>query len=325
MRPVVARKCLGQYRVGMSSSPLALAALASVAVPDLDVYDVLRSTHADADFDVAVVVDSTGKRWTVRAAKRQAADEALAVELDLLGRLADEVDTGVLTFDVPRPAGTATTEDGRKVVVYAQIRGVRLNLAAVEPGPHLAASLGKALGQIHEISTSVIDHTGVITDTAEEHRARRLAELDAAAATSMLPPTLAQRWEEKLEDVTWWRFEPTVVHGSLAQNRVITSEESVVGIVHWADARVADPADDLAWLTAAAPADTRESIMEAYHATRREIRDPHLLDRALLASEMALARWLVHGVRTEDAAIVEDARGMLSDLVALVEGDPELP
>ena len=65
--------------------------------------------------------------------------------------------------------------------------------------------------------------------------------------------------------------------------------------------------------------------MEAYHATRREIRDPHLLDRALLASEMALARWLVHGVRTEDAAIVEDARGMLSDLVALVEGDPELP
>ena len=47
----------------MPRSPLALAALASVAVPGLDVYDVLRSPHADSDFDVVVVKDATGTRW----------------------------------------------------------------------------------------------------------------------------------------------------------------------------------------------------------------------------------------------------------------------
>src|SRR5450756_2923310 len=47
---------------------------------------------------------------------------------------------------------------------------------------------------------------------------------------------------------------------------------------------------------------------------RSELRDPHLADRALLAGELALARWLLHGVRFEDEAIVEDATAMLVEL-----------
>jgi len=61
-----------------------------------------------------------------------------------------------------------------------------------------------------------------------------------------------------------------------------------------------------------------DSVMEAYTMGRRELRDPHLLDRARLASELALLRWLMYGVRTENADVIEDGRGMLADLEALL-------
>ncbi len=308
----------------MPNSPLALAALASVAVPGLDVYDVLRSTHADADYDVVVVVDSTGKRWTVRAARRASAGAALEAEMSLLTQLAKARDSGALSFDVPRPAGTAPTQDGGRAVVYEQIRGSRLSLANLEPGPGLAASLGRAIAEIHELPADLIDDLGMPTYTPATHRERRLAELDAAIQTTLVPPSLSSRWEAQLEDVSWWRFEPTVAHGNLGEHRIIVADGQVVGVLTWVDARVGDPADDLGWLVAAAPPDALESVMEAYHGARRELRDPHLLDRARLASEMALARWLLHGVRTEEPAIVDDARGMLADLEALLAEDDSL-
>ena len=88
------------------------------------------------------------------------------------------------------------------------------------------------------------------------------------------------------------------------------------------DARVADPADDLAWLAAAAPQDVLDSIFEAYVVGRRELRDPHLLDRARLASELALLRWLMYGVRTENADVISDGEGMMLDLEALLFDTP---
>src|SRR5690606_34547644 len=99
------------YREGVSRSPLALAALASVAVPGLDVYDVLRSPHTDTDFDVVVVKDATGKRWIVRAPKRAAAGAALEAEMGVLKALGRAHESGLINFSVPLPAGVATLAD----------------------------------------------------------------------------------------------------------------------------------------------------------------------------------------------------------------------
>ncbi len=121
-----------------------------------------------------------------------------------------------------------------------------------------------------------------------------------------------------MENVAWWRFEPAVTHGDLGERQILVREGAVAGIVDWMDARVADPADDLAWLAAAAPEDVYESIMEAYLMTRRETRDPHLTDRARLSSELALLRWLMYGVRTDNENVIADGRGMLADLETLL-------
>lgn len=286
-------------------------------------YDVLRSNHSDGDFDVVVVKDSTGKRWIVRAPKRAAAGAALEAEMGLLHALGRAHGAGLIDFSVPQPMGAArmSGEEGGRAIVYTEVRGAPLLLAEVEPGPGLAASLGRALAQIHELPVSLVEDQGLPAYSASEYRERRLAELDAGVQTGLVPPRLADRWERQLEDVAWWRFEPTVTHGDLGEHQILVSEGLVAGVVDWMDARVADPADDLAWLAASAPDDVFESVMEAYTMTRREGRDPHLMDRARLASELALLRWLMYGVRTDDANVIADGRGMLADLEAMLFDD----
>lgn len=312
--------CFSPYGCTVPRSPLALAALASVAVPGLDVYDVLRSPTTDADFDVVVVKDATGERWVVKAPRRASAGAAMEAELGLLRALGRAHDAGLIEFDVPRPVGSVAlgkAEPGR-AVVYSELRGSPLSLAEVEPGPGLAASIGRALAQLHELPVALVEDQGLPSYDAQEYRSRRLAELDAGVQTGLVPPRLADRWERHLENVAWWRFEPTVVHGDMGEHQLLIREGIVAGVVDWVDARVADPADDLAWLAASAPQDVLESVMEAYTMGRRELRDPHLADRARLASELALLRWMMYGVRQDDAHIIADGKGMLADLEALL-------
>ncbi|MGY4643254.1 phosphotransferase [Cellulomonas sp. URHB0016] len=131
-----------------------------------------------------------------------------------------------------------------------------------------------------------------------------------------MPPALLRRWEAQLEDVALWRFKPTVVHGDLSGDRVLVRGRAVSGILGWGDTIVADPADDLSWLLVGAAPDAADSVMEAYQLRRTELTDPHLGRRAMLAGELALARWLMYGVRSGSVDVVDDAVGMLEDLDA---------
>jgi len=299
----------------MSRSPLALAALATVAIPGLDAVDVRRLVHPGTDFDVAVVIDSSRRRWVVRAPGQPAAGAALEAEVALLERIAEQVDGGYhLPFAVPRPVGFAHLTEGGRAVVHEEIAGGPLRLDALVPGPGLAASLGRALAALHELPVELVESVGLPTYDAAAYRDRRLAEVDEAARTGKVPPTLLRRWELLLEDVAIWRFQPTVVHGDLSAEHVLTDGREITGLLGWGEAKVADPADDLAWLLVAAPQDAVESVMEAYQLARTELTDPHLTDRALLASELALARWLLYGVRSGSAEVVADAVQMLAEL-----------
>lgn len=298
----------------MPRSPLALAALATVAIPGLDAIDVRRPTGTSSDYDSAVVIDATRRRWVVRAPVHPAAGAALEAEVELLEGLAAEVDAEHLPFDVPRTAGFAHLPEGGRAVVYPEVPGVPLRLETLGPGPGLAAALGRSIAALHELPTSLVENAGLPVYDAEAYRGRRQSEVDEAARTGKVPPTLLRRWEERLEDVALWRFSPTVVHGDLTTEHVLTAGGSVTGILDWSDAKVADPADDLAWLLVAAPQDAVDAIMEAYQLRRTELTDPHLAERALLAGELALARWLLYGVRTNQRDVVDDAVQMLVEL-----------
>lgn len=298
----------------MPRSPLALAALATVAVPGLDAVDVRRPRNPATGVDAAVVIDAEGRRWVVRAPQNPTAGAALEAETALLEGLGAHVDAGLLPFEVPRPAGFVELPEGGRAVVSPQLPGRALHLEHLGPGPGLAAEVGRAIAAIHELPPSTVEDAGLPVYEADEYRRRRLAEVDEAAKTGRVPASLLRRWERALEDVAMWRFRPVVVHGDLSADHILCTAERPVAVLGWSEAKVADPADDLAWLLVAAPHEAVDAIVEAYNLRRTELRDPQLGERALLAGELALARWLLHGVHMEDQAIVDDATAMLAEL-----------
>ena len=297
----------------MHRSPLALAALSTLAVPGLDVHHVLPA-HGPDGFDCAVAIDAESRRWVVRAPSTPGAGAALEAEAAFVSGLAAHVDSGLLPFVVPRPAGFVALPDAGRAVVYEEPPGHPLRVHRLTPGPGLAASVGRAVAALHELPVSLVEASGHPTYSAEEYRQRRLSEVDEAARTGRVPATLLRRWERSLEDVALWRFRPTITHTALAAESILVRAGQVSAMTDFFEVQVGDPADDLAWLLVSAPQEAADSLMEAYQIRRTELIDPHLVERALLASELALARWLLHGVRNDAPEVVEDAVGMLKDL-----------
>ncbi|GIJ00380.1 aminoglycoside phosphotransferase [Sediminihabitans luteus] len=298
----------------MPRSALTLAALATAAVPGLVAVSARAEPAAGPDVDVARVTGEDGSAWIVRAPTHAAAGASLEAEVGLLGSLDHYVTSGVLSFTVPQVAGSAPLPEGGRAIVHRAVSGTPLDIDALHPGPGLAADLGRVIAAVHELPHSVIENAALPVYSSDEYRERRLVELDHAAATGKVPPTLLRRWEHALEDVSLWRFQPVVTHGDLGPEQVLVQGGRVVTVTDWSQARVADPADDLAWLLVAAPTDAIDSIVEAYQLRRTELSDSHLADRALLVGELALARWLLHGVRNRLADVVADAVDMLQDL-----------
>jgi aminoglycoside phosphotransferase (APT) family kinase protein len=271
----------------------------------------------DREVDAAVIEDDLARRWLVRAPRTSAA----AARMDAEGRLLAEL-SGWLPFAAPEVSGTAALPEGGQGVVYRVLAGQPLDLTALQPGPGLTAALGRAIAAVHELPDRLIENAGLPVYSAEDYRQRRLAEVDRAAATGHVPAGLLERWEKALEEAGAWRFVPCVVHGDLAVENVLVEDDEVMAVLEWGEARVADPADDLAWLVAGAGEAAVESVLEAYALARRQPPDRDLARRARLAGELALARWLLHGVSTEDEAVVDDAVSMLTDLDATLAGTP---
>ena len=308
-------------------TPLKLAALATVAVPGLQVTGLRADSYSDEVRSVANIVDASGNRWTVTCSNETIAGPAAEAEAAILQRLATTHDVNRIPFDVPRIKGTTRTRDGNRVYVHQDLGGRPLEDSDLADDPLLPASLGRALAALHNLPERVYTDVSVPSHSAIECRAGLLSMLDEAPARAAVPVNLRMRWQGALDDLSLWRFPPAPIHGDLQGNAVYVSRGSVVGIAGFTSACVGDPAVDIAWVQAVASDAFLERFREAY-SHEREATDLHLFTRAQLMSELALVRWLLHGAHTDDHSVVEEARAMLADLssdlgeLRLVESRP---
>ncbi|MGC5615623.1 phosphotransferase [Georgenia sp. Z1491] len=308
----------------MTRSPIALAALATLAVPGLDVVATRPPVRTTTDFQTVGVLDSRGHHWVVRAPRTAAAGASLEGEVALLERLAERVDARDLPFDVERPAGFATLQGGGRAMVARELPGRAIDPRDIDESPELADHLGRALAALHSLDTDLVGSAGLPVYDMATYRARRLTEVDEASRTGNLPAELVHRWEAALEADDLWPAASTVVHGDLDAELVRASGDRVVALSQFGDAHVGDPAEDFAWLVTGVDPETFEQVHGSYarHASAPD--DPFLLDRAQLASELLLTRWLMFGLRTRDDAVVGDARQMLAELASDVADAPPI-
>ncbi|MDJ0355558.1 macrolide 2'-phosphotransferase [Paenarthrobacter sp. PH39-S1] len=305
-------------------TPIELAAVATAAVPGLAPVACAPEPDDAADFDSAMLLDSDRKRWRVRSPKHPEASARLETELLVLRAFSPGI-RAELPFLMPTVAGTVRRGE-LTTFVYSHLSGAPRSVEELAGGgTTLAKEIGTTMAAIHDLPPGLVNNADLPSYTANEFRQRRLNELDQAATTGKIPATLLRRWEHALEDVALWRFSPCVVHGDLHEDNVLVEDRRVTAVTGWTDLRVGDPADDFAWLVAINDQPFVDAVQEAYAAARKESPDRHLLRRAALSAEFALAQWLVKGVAANDSRMVAEAEEMLRTLendIATFGGQP---
>ncbi|WP_158583088.1 phosphotransferase [Nesterenkonia natronophila] len=302
----------------MRWTSMELAALATRAVPGLSPTGVADAPDDARDFMSAVVVDDSGNRWRVRGPRHQQAAMRLETEVQVLRGFSTAI-RAELPFRVPSVAGATRVEDMR-VFVYNHLPGEPLSLGElVGAAPELIEDLGRTIAAVHDLSESVVDHADLPGYSAERVRQRRLNELDAAASTGRIPPLLLRRWERAMEDRALYEFAPTVVHGDLHEDNLLIEGDRVMAVTGWTDLHVGDPADDLAWLIASPDHTFSDRVLASYAAHRNSDPDEHVLRRAALSAEFALAQWMIRGTTGGNQQMVEEAAGLLQQLASDIE------
>jgi macrolide phosphotransferase len=294
-------------------------------VPGLDPTAVEIVLHRPGDqFEVAFIHDTQHRRWVVRAPMSAAAGAQMDVSVSLLGLLSSR-----LPFAVPTPKGFAALTDGSRAVVYPFIAGRPLDFAHLPGGPGIAAELGRALAALHNLDLALCEEAGLPSYDPDTYRTRRLADLDRAAATGLVPTGLLTRWEKSLEDVALWRFAPTATHGDLTGDEVLAvftdegdaSTGRIQGLTGWEDTKVADPADDFATLVTQASPSAFDSVLEAYAHARVDRPDKYLERRARLAGELKLVSEVLSAVGAGNVTGIEACSERLRQLDAWTFAD----
>lgn len=307
------------YPVGMARSHLTLAALATAAVPDLDVASAMAfGSGAHGDYESALVTGTDGAHWIIRVPTSERAEAEQSADLVALRALSTGIRRrlpfGVSTFAGQVPVG------GTRAVVYGFVHGNSVALQDIAPGGGIAGSLGRAIAAIHSLPTSFVTDAGLPVLSSAELLRANLVIMDRASATGLVPGALLGRWEGAAEDSALWQFAPTVVNGSLSAESILVEGDSVSGVLGWQGLSVGDPARDLFWLLGSPRDGVADSVFDAYDIERGSS-DRHLTVRARLYSELEIAKWLLHGASERSTDIVDDAVAMLHRLADRVHND----
>ncbi|MBU3994404.1 MAG: phosphotransferase [Actinobacteria bacterium] len=296
----------------MASTPLTLAALATSAVPGLNVRGT-RSHTGDGDgaYSSAVLVTDDGD-LIIRVPRTPNAEVRQSAELLGLAALAEGA-REELPFAVPFTRGITRAGDTRAVVTTF-IEGGRVDAGNVEADALLLQPVAEALAAIHSLPTSLVQQGGLPTRSAQEARVQALRLVERAAQTHLLPETVHRRWLDTLRSTSLWDFAPTVVHGSLTADQLIVTDDQIVGVLGWDALAAGDPATDLAWLLASS-GDALDAVLARYSAIRGVTGMRELRARAHFYHQLEVARWLLHGVDTHDSVVVDDAVAMFDRLV----------
>jgi aminoglycoside phosphotransferase len=299
----------------MALSPIMLTAWAVAEIPTLEIDGYRDASTNEVDRVLCRTTDdrvvAISSPLTATAAELQDAEHRVG---QLLG-------AGVrdrLPFAVPHTLA-AGSHDSRRIVVTEEVGGTPLS-SIKDPRP-VFPSLAAAVAAIHNLPGSIVTRNIVPTATSLDSLRDAAGVIDRAHQTTKVPSALLDRWDAAIEDTGMWQFTPTITHGGITFDDVLTDSGRVTGIINWSNCRVADPADDLLSFFGRVSPEVAAEFMEDYTA-QRPSNDRRLAHRARFASELEVARWLLHGTDTGNDSIVAEAEGMLNTLLTLVSDNP---
>lgn len=302
----------GAYAGGMSTTPFTLAALATSAVPGLAVTGARPHTSGSGGAFVSAVLSTETGDVIVRVPTSPAAEVQQSAELLAIAALAEGARAS-LPFAVPNTLGLTRARDTR-AVVSSFLPGIPALMEEIEGDSDLTQQVAEIIDAIHGLPTGIVRSGGLPVRDADAVRAEAARLVQRAADTGMLPSTVRARWNDVLDAASVWSFEPTVVHGALSAEVLLTEQNRVTGVLGWHELSLGDPAADFNWLLLG-DAETFESVLARYTVLRGVSGQQELTVRARFYHELEVAKWLLHGFESHDQQVVDDAVTMLDRLV----------
>jgi aminoglycoside phosphotransferase (APT) family kinase protein len=117
------------------------------------------------------------------------------------------------------------------------------------------------------------------------------------------------RAETLFSQVARFEFVPALVHGDLGPAHVLCRDGRVVGVIDWSDARIGDPALDLAWCVNGTP-DAVGSAVARVYGVEQDTRQ-----RALLYHRLGPWHEVVYGLdREQESFVASGLEGVRSRL-----------
>jgi aminoglycoside phosphotransferase (APT) family kinase protein/8-oxo-dGTP pyrophosphatase MutT (NUDIX family) len=245
---------------------------------------------------VATVVED---RWIDRVPRYPDAATQLANETRLMPRVAP-----LLPLEVPVPV--LLEEEPLRVrhpVVVGDLATDR-TLTADD-----GLRMGQFLRALHDMPPTLYIESGIPDRVAA--RAELLATLERLLhrVLPLTPEEVHGPGSALLRRVAL-KTPTTLIHGDLGPHHVVIREDRVVGVIDWSDARVGDPAIDLAWALFETPEPFAAAVATAYGVADEEL--------ARAFDWWRLAPWydVLWGPAGGDPALVESGLAELATRLA---------
>jgi aminoglycoside phosphotransferase (APT) family kinase protein len=239
----------------------------------------------------SLVLDLDGE-WIVRIPRRDPVRETLEMEGRLLPELARAV-------PVPIPSFEHVAEDFR-AVAYRKLEGSPVDVSR----GHLGEQLGRFLTALHAFPVERARELGVPSHDRGWHgRYDAFARGLLGRVGPLLGddrPRAEQMLSAYLDDPANFEFTPRLTHADLGPAHVLSRGDELTGVIDWSDARIGDPALDLAWALHGTPAAFAEAVLAAYASD-----DPSLAERGLFFHRLGPWYELHYGVHFDQPAYVE--------------------
>lgn len=264
------------------------------------------------DFLAVHAVASDGTRWIVRSPRRADVVAAAQTEARILGLVAPALPVAVPDWRVhaadviayPRLAG----QPAITVVDFTPTWHV---IDPAAPAPAFLASLAEALAALARIPIDAARTAGVPVRTNAEDRAE-LAAAVASTREALAPPAaLVARWERWLADDARWPAHVALSHGDLHPGHLLLADDAtLVGILDWTEAKVTDPAVDLAMIHMCFGRAALETVAE--HLERRGVAAASLIEHAIERAAIFPVLGAAWALKTNNEVVLAQVRAQLA-------------
>lgn len=206
---------------------------------------------------IATVVEG---RWIDRVPRFPDSAEQLTNETRLMPRLAP-----LLPLTVPVPI---MLDESPLRVRHVMVPGFAapVFLLDAEDGRRL----GEFLRCLHVVPVNIYVETGVPQEVIARSELLATLERMLHRVLPLLPERLNDQGGELLRRIAL-RTPSTLIHGDLGPEHVMSEDGRITGIIDWSDARIGDPALDLAWALYGTPEPFAEAVATAYDVTADEL------------------------------------------------------